>query len=269
MSKFILSKAMEAVPDDMLQEAMEVERKRPVKWVVFRTAACLAVVIGLLIMSLSGGGGREPVTMPGVLKAYACDIENVAENELEQYALVQDLEQSYKTLWSPYIDVICKGIAISVKINDDSLRETDIVMEVSTNFGELQGNHCNKKYFVEEDLKQSQENAKLGKCGTIDQGETVFWTGFEVLDIYATGEEEGKNREESFLDLGGIFVEFVVRAEGNIVGYAVMEIISVDYESSIFGIELRDSTYFPKVDGEYQNVTQKYIDRRIQFAEAG
>jgi hypothetical protein len=108
-----------------------------------------------------------------------------------------------------------------------------------------------------------------GKKGAIEPGETVYWTGFEVLRLYAVGEKAGKTREETLLETGGIFIEFIVRAENNIVGYAVMEIISVDYESAIFGIELRDSAYFPKVDGEYQNVTQKYLEERIQSAKAG
>ena len=270
MSKFILSKAMGAVPDDMLLEAMEVKRKGRVSNRLVRIAAVAAALALLLTgMHFWSGGEDDIVTMPGVLKAYACDIEAIAEYELEQYALVENLEQSYQTMWAQHINVLSKGIAISLQLDDDSLIESDIVIEVSTNLGELRGNHYKDKYFVEGDIKQSKENAKLGKKGTIDNGEAVFWTGFEVLDIYAAGGKAGKSKEESFLETGGVFVEFIVRVENHIVGFAVMEIVSVDYESEIFGIELRDSAYFPKVDGEYQNVTQKYLDKRIRSAKAG
>ena len=270
MSKFILSKALGTIPDDMLLEAMETKRRGRVSTRLVRIAAMAAALALLLTgMHFWPAGEDDVVTMPGILKAYACDIESISEDELEQYALVESLEQSYQTMWAQHINVIAKGITISLLLDDDSLGESDIDIEVSTNFGELRGNHYRDKYFVEGDIKQSRENAKLGKKGTIDNGEAVFWTGFELLDIYAAGEKAGKSKEESFLETGGVFVEFIVRVENHIVGYAVMEIISVDYESEIFGIELRDSAYFPKVDGEYQNVTQEYLEKRIRSAKAG
>lgn len=268
MRKYVLSATMGTVPDEMLLEAMEIKKKKNTGWTALRAAACLAVVVGLLLASL-GGGASEPVTMPGVLRVYACDSDDIAEDELEQYLLVEKLEQSYKTMWAEHIDIFSKGITINLQLDDDSLSESNIVIEVSTNLGELRGNHYKEKYYVEGDLKQSKENANFGKKGAIEPGETVYWTGFEVLRLYAVGEKAGKTREETLLETGGIFIEFIVRAENNVVGYAVMEIISVDYESAIFGIELRDSAYFPKVDGEYQNVMQKYLEERIQSAKAG
>ena len=62
MSKLVLSKAMGNIPDDMLQEAMEVKKKKPVGWVIFRAAvyaAVLALCIGIMLF-WDGTGGKAP-----------------------------------------------------------------------------------------------------------------------------------------------------------------------------------------------------------------
>ena len=61
MSKFKLSKAMGAVSDDMLLEAMEEKKQRRIGWSVLRAAACLAVVLWIgAVLFGSGTGNRSP-----------------------------------------------------------------------------------------------------------------------------------------------------------------------------------------------------------------
>ena len=71
MSKFILSKAMGNIPDDMLREAMEVKKHTGRKWIL-RAAAC-AAVLALLIgaMLFGNGSGKNPPFVSVIV--YAAD----------------------------------------------------------------------------------------------------------------------------------------------------------------------------------------------------
>ena len=62
------------------------------------------------------------------------------------------------------------------------------------------------------------------------------------------------------------FIEIILKIEDNIVGYAVIEILqnntSVDYKASVC-----KSALIPKVNDEYQNVTEKQVKTAIEKAK--
>ena len=60
------------------------------------------------------------------------------------------------------------------------------------------------------------------------------------------------------------FVEIVLKIDNNIIGYAVVEIYSADEYGHEFMARVLKSALFPKIDGEYQNVTQEYVKTIIQ-----
>lgn len=264
MSEYKLSQAINDLPDDLLQEAEAV--KKPMRPLFRRVAAIAAVVAIVLCATLFWPEATEEIiSMPGVLKVYACDLSEIDSTELEQYALIKNVENSYKTMWVPFTSLAGRGITICPSIKDEALSESEISIEISTNFGELKGDTQNEKYWVEGDLTQSGENASFGKHGFIDNNEVIYWTGYELWDAQFSDMTD----DEAFESVGPVYVELIVRADDHIVGYAVMEVVRADYPAFVLQLVLKDSKYYPPVDGEYQDVTEAYVQQQISLAKNG
>lgn len=61
-----------------------------------------------------------------------------------------------------------------------------------------------------------------------------------------------------------IFVEAVVRADGRIVGYGILEIgTDHEYDIKYCAMMRTEGVYFPMIDGELQNVSEEYVADRI------
>lgn len=253
-----LSEALGGISDDKIEAAAYVVPKsRRHIWV--RVAACAAVLAILLTALLWPGETKNEdgqiVVSPGILRVYACDLEEVKSTELEEYALLEGVEDSYLTHWSPYLDLISSGITMTFVVDDVELQKHELVVEISTNYGTLRGYHYNKKYWVDEDLEKSKENACFGQSGMVDNGEVVFWEGTDLL--HSAQREKIVSGEER------VFIDVIIRSEDNIIGYAVLEAVLEKPELFMFGLTLLESAYFPKVEGQFQNVTPEYVEKRI------
>ena len=66
------------------------------------------------------------------------------------------------------------------------------------------------------------------------------------------------------LELRQAFVEIILKFDNNIIGYAVVEIYTPDGYGQTFLARVLKSALFPKIDGEYQNVTQEYVKTIIE-----
>ena len=88
---------------------------------------------------------------------------------------------------------------------------------------------------------------------TANNGDTVRWEPFDPDGSY-------ENFELAYVDI-------IVRVDDNIVGYAVIKITS--FEDSIWNAraEVVKAVTFPKVDNQYQKVTQKQVEVKIQVAK--
>ena len=95
-------------------------------------------------------------------------------------------------------------------------------------------------------------NFKANKNVTAKSGETIYWVGFV-----------GANNKEIKHD----FVDIILKIDDNIIGYAVIEIHLAS--GATHNAELLKSVVFPKIDGEYQNVTEKYVKNEIKKVKKG
>lgn len=59
------------------------------------------------------------------------------------------------------------------------------------------------------------------------------------------------------------FIEIIVKNDGNIIGYAVIEIVQKDTHFN-YTASISKSVLFPKIEGEYQNITQKQVSDIIE-----
>lgn len=251
MKKLILSEALGAVPDDMLQEAMEVKKRKPVGKVLFRAAACLAVVVGLLLASM-GGGTDEPTAMPGILKAYAYEVreqKNVDFTGLEEYIFVENQIKPGQNMWNPLTNY---ELAITPVVDEEELQDYTITFDVSTKHGLLVGNYHNREKY------KTYADAEMGKQATIDNGETLYWEGYEpCLD--------GTARRKA-VDPGDdtIYVDLIIKADENIIGYAIFAIVPVEgWDGNAYTGMLVHSVYYPMVDGQFQAINEAFVWQEI------
>lgn len=268
MSKLILSKAMGSIPDDMLQEAMAVEKKDRTGWVVFRAAACLAVVIGLLMAAF--GLQSKPdgvVTGPGMLTitAFAADqtpVTMTAPDSVQygQFAVVSPL------LGSPFVN------ALTLSVTDELSDAVDIRFLLYFEGGVFRSD--------------DQSGEMVRKEVSVTNHSTVYWTMEQAVSV----PDSVEYRTTAYVDI-------LVYDGEEIIGYTVMRLNALtceelaksvgkevahkdrwgdvdpkdfiycdggDHMTSTYSIEMLASVYFPKVNGEYQHITKKYVADRIE-----
>ena len=277
--------------------AMKSEKKNNgrVRPMMIRAAVCAALVAAIVLTALLWDGGQPgeqmgmptvgttaatglPTTLPdvptaptqgyelvkmsGVLKVYACEAKDMDNIQREEYLLIEGTEPSYKTAWSPIVNLLTRGVTLTLRVEEKSLSMHELSYEVSVNCGELYGDVFHEKYREEGDPigKENWDNAYWGKQGIGENGETIHWTGDELF----FGRESETTLEEAIEKAGRIHLDIIVKADGNIVGYVVLEMICTNTKVCIFNAVLVDSGYFPKVDGEFQNVTEEYVRELIE-----
>lgn len=166
--------------------------------------------------------------------------------ETAPYGLVTAQENAMNYRYAPSLSG--GRILFSWDVQEESLQGHTITYEISTNYGQLQG-------------KSSSE--ALGKHTVIENGDAIRWTGNEILEMT----QDGKSLKKVMRQLDNVYVDVIVRADEQIIGYAVFEISCIDYDMALFECKLLKSVYYPKVDGQFQPISQEYVNRKIRQAK--
>lgn len=282
MKEYKMTEALNGISDELLLEAAQMTKKRSNPAGKLLRVAAIAAAVAILITAVAlwpkgeGAGSQLEVptvsTMPttqlpteptqkeivataGVLKLYACESKDLDSLCLEEYQLIEGMEPSYKTMWSPVLNLISAGITLTLVVNEESLSMHKITYDLSVNYGELTDSIYNIKNETGSDGKQV-----WGKTHIAVNGETVRWSGDELY----FDRPQGMSFEEYYAGLESVHLDIIIKADGNIVGYAVVEMICTDVKLCIFQAALVDSGYFPKQDGAFQNVTEEYVRELIE-----
>ncbi len=256
MKKFVLSEALGAVPDDMLQEAMEVKKKSRPGWMIFRAAACLAVVIGLLIAALGGNSGV--ITGPGLLSitAHAVDGEPFVVS-------VPDTVVPFSHNWGPFVNW-APGWPLTLSVEDKAYDWESIHFQVTVDGG---------GYYVGVDGGPSIYpvfSNTMPTQFTVPNNTTIFWSMWYDA---ASGEHIRYEGDE-------VYTRIIVYDGEHIIGYMVLLFdrftygeldaeyygqlgLSLEEYADIYQLEVLASVSFPKVDGEYQGVSLEYVNACI------
>lgn len=88
-------------------------------------------------------------------------------------------------------------------------------------------------------------NDDSGKNVIIESDETIYWTPYD--DKLAT-----------WTDLA--YVQIVLKDEDNIIGYAIIEIKQNPEYGLNYDAEILKSVVFPKVNGQYQSITEEDVN---------
>ena len=265
-----ISRCLDTLPDEMLAEAMKPYKPRSLGRHIFRIAACLAIVIGLLIalwpqgeepgeqMGMPTVGttaaptelpttlpevptaptqtqGYELVKMSNVLKVYACNTKNVGGENIAQYELSSD-KPFLLALWNPLINASNFALPLTFQIPENYFGAAEITFDVCSEYGGF-GQKPN-------DYENYHDQI------TIAAGNQLYFGGNSLWNA-ATDIGEGKS----------FFADIIIYADGTVVGYGV---ISFCFRGATCYAHEFTTVCFPLVDGEYQEVTEEYVWEQIE-----
>lgn len=252
-----LSEAMTGIADEKVQSAMEAHPRRGRGRNIWIRVAAMAATLAILLTAALWPRENENgiVTAPGILKAYAYEMkgsDKIDITEMEGMELVDDSIPSYMAIYCPFMSV-ARGVVITPVVAEESLKDAEITYEVTANYGELYGDFYSEKYTGGNKIQATREEAFLGKQASIKNWETIYWEGKELL-----GEDSVALTEK-------VYVDMIIKADGNIVGYGIFEMDPWVEDGMVVGLtgHLKHTVFYPLVDGEYQEITADYVGQQI------
>ena len=231
MSGKDIMEALDGVSDKKLMAAMGVyEKKQRSRGILFRVAAMAATLAIILTAALWPEKTEEPgiISVPGVMKVYACDSEQIEEGDALEKHEITSSPGYCAVIAIPTVSAGWKT-PFTFQIPEDYYGDAEITFDVT----------CEYKAF----------------CGgiVINNGESIVFDSHKVspavFDIRKELEEEGK-----------FYLETIIRADGNIVGYGMITFGFDDRACMAYKVE---TVCYPLVDGEYQDVTEEYVLTQI------
>ena len=227
-----LSRALGDLPLEMVEEASACGNRKSGRKMWMRVAALAATIA--IVLTVSFWPSKDGlVTAPGVLKVYAYDETEGTENLVAN--MFVDAMKYEPVIHSVFLNYSV-GIAVTFDIPDGYWGDAEITYEVHANVGEFW------KYDEECRLQN------IGDSYVTKNDEKRYW---QILS---------PNAEETIKENNGIYIDVIIRADDVPVGYAVIEIGG---ESHYFFTVRAETVCFPLVDGNYQTVSEEYIQRGI------
>ena len=263
-----ISLALNEVPDEMLKNAMGVyERKKKERHIWKRAIACAAVLAIVLTAILWPAQEENYITAPGLLtvRAYALDGEEISD--VNSTVLTEGIELPLSYNWAPNINVV-PGLPLNLSLDESGFEGMNITFEVTVSDGSFR-----QKWPV--DFSKSEYEAQKGKYlgtqFTVKNDHTIYWLPWVWKENKAKKEFV---LQDTYADYGA-YVDIIIRADDLIIGYAVVEIYAVNeilvtpegYKiASPYSARILEIISFPKVDGEFQNVSESYVEGAIAKA---
>lgn len=257
------SDAMDELDIKYVDEALSYKKKAKkrgwIKWGV--VAACLCLIAGIAItrppllkpQESGGTGADEPASATDVvaesgflmITAYAASRDEGLTTDLpsdEEVIMQEGIEVPVNYNWNPAMSSR-PGIPLELSVPE----HPGIIFEVSISGGEL---------LLADEIIQ-------GTFYTVENNTTVFWTSM-------TRGEDGDSKRYTGRE---VYINIVIREEKNIVGYAVVKIYKdgteETYSSQTYYSKLLKSVSFPKVNGQYQKVTEEYAASEMEQVKNG
>lgn len=233
MSGKDLSEAMGGIADEKIESAIHAYEKkgtrRNVWFRVAAVAATLAIVLTAAFWPRQSKNG-EIITAPGIMKVYGYDWEeNQDVDVLKKYELTSN-EDYFMMISNDYMSLNWKS-PFTFQVPEDYFADAEVTFDVS----------CEYKDFCD-DI-------------TVGNGKGI------VFDSWEVGKPLRAIRKDVGAD-GSFYLDIVIRADGNIVGYGVIAFCF--YQD---GLACKASWFetvcFPLVNGQYQDVSEEYVWSQI------
>ena len=265
MSEHSLINALSDIADDKITDALGVyERKRHQRSIFFRIAAVAATIAILLTVSLWPQKAEDDrtITSPGFLKVYAYDLSNGTPLELQEGVDLTGAMVETPSGWFENMNLFY-GLPIKISVAEEVYGNSSITLDVTVDHGIFYLDRKNSKYA--ERLKDgiTWESLALGNTFTVDNGEFIFWSN---TTIYDEANAAGMDLEAYMDSLGNLFfADVIVRKDGAIVGYAIIEIRNHD---GLYTAFVRDVVSYFDEEGKLVEVSESYVRQEIANCKA-
>ena len=145
------------------------------------------------------------------------------------------------------------GIRFVGAIVPEALQDTAVILDVKTNYGDLMHDFTSGEY--------TYSQAHIGKQAILDAGQAFLWQGDEINSIRLKEEAYDYDMSAVLAQIGRVWVDILVKVDGNIVGCLVFEM--VNWKNLGLTVEYVGSDYYPPMDGQYQAITEEFVRQRI------
>lgn len=232
MSGKDLSEAMGGIADEKIESAIHAYEKkgtrRNVWFRVAAVAAMLAIVLTVALWPRQSENG-EIITAPGIMKVYGYDWEESQNiDALEKYELTSN-EDYFRMIYFAPLSANIKS-TFTFEVPEDYFGDAVVTFDVS----------CEYKEFCD-DI-------------TVDNRKGIVFDSWELVKpLHEIGKEVGN---------GNFYLDIVIRADGNIVGYGVIAFCFYKDGQACKAYWFK-TVCFPLVDGQYQDVSEEYVWEQI------
>lgn len=244
-----ISDQLSYLPDDMIEEAMEMpKRQRTLRFTVrvLRAAACLAVIIGLLF-GIWGRGSDPTIPQGGLLTISVGAVSNDS-SVLPNVALEKDLELPGTFRWSPAYSYL-PGIPLTLSVFGDEYDLEKVYFDVTVDGG---------SFLKKLDTAQYKQ---IPLHTTLKNNATVYWHSWYNKSFSNVIDFEGDCA----------FADIIIYEEKTIIGYAVIGFRRhcVDNLPTIsFSAILVESVMFSQEEIKQAPTTEEQIRKQIEEIKA-
>lgn len=258
------SKTMDDISESELESAMGFYYRKKKSITMWRRATAAAVALVILVTALvlwPVNDEPEIIAMPGIIQAYACETSDPENGIVDiRHGLNIGANATQNTVLYPYM-TSDTGLGMTLKVEEKALLEHQISFDISCNYGVL---YAMEESFLSGLMGFGYAMVSHEQNLTIQNGEMFFWRR-ELPDDYFYDPEF--SLQAMLEGESGLYMQVLIRADGNIVGFTVFEMICMDQQMQFYGVTMRESVYYPKVDGQFQPITEEYVQEQIQSCD--
>ena len=236
-----ISKQLSYLPDDMIEEAMEMpKRQKTLRFTarVLRAAACLAVIIGLLFGIF--GRDSDPKTPKGGLLTISVGAVGNDGTIITNFALDKNVELPDNFRWNPTYNYL-PGIPLTFSVSGEEYNLNDIYFDITVTGGS----------FLRE-TNQPGLYKQISLHSTLKNSSTVYWhSWYDSADGVIYFEEDCA------------YADIIIFEKDTIIGYAVVgfrRLYNNDTPTFSFNAILLESVMFSV--GE--TVTEEYVRPQME-----
>ena len=244
--------ALSDLPDEMIGEAAnayQAKRRRPIWVSVTSVAAAILIVVSMLFWPSNDGF----VSLSSGIKVYAYEIQNSTElDKSTAYELDVGVEVAQRNFWGVLQNDV-PGFPFTLSVDEAIFPGKKITFHIKAD--------PHTSFVSEMGLKGGAntypEQWRLGPEFTVENGTTLYWRN--------TYRENGEFDID--LEKDAFVADILIKADEKIVGYAVLALERPDPKYAQYKLRVIEKTVYPPVDGELQDVTKTYIEKKMEKAK--
>lgn len=200
------------------------------KYKILLSAICLALIV-LIVIPIALGINRKHVMAESLLSVTCFTL---TDDSMEEIELKESILLPREADWTMAINVV-PGLPLELSYPDEYVNFT-----VRTSDGVFRNNVNGESKFY-------------GKEVELPNNSTIYWNNLS------------DNNENELLFNITSYLDIIIRSNEHIVGYAVIKIYPITEfkQGHVYSAKMLKSVSFPKVDGEYQNISLDFIESEI------